>query len=914
MDSGNRQRPRRGRVVAALAIALLGAIAGAVWLGAAPLMAHLTVRLLAGVGIAPASVSVEHVGLGELVLRDVRAGDAPALTARRVRIGFSPQSILRGTVDEIDVEDMMLHAEWANGRLSSPVIDALLTRGRGAPTAAADWDRLPAASLNGAIALVTPLGAVQVELDASMQRRDDGATLRAQAIVHHEDGQLAVDVELDAGADGRVEARIASGGGSVVVEHAALDLERLDAKIVRGPEGLELVDASAQLRSGRLRDLVIETAGFSAMLDGRSLRSTLTAVSAAGNRLSISGATEDVVEGMVSSQLAVALAAADELADLGTGLPAISGALRLDGDFELRATDLLALASAPRHWPRGRGRLVFETKAARWSGLRSELSVHGTLDARVSDGGAAAGRPGSGRQLTANGVITTAGDGARLSYELEPLALSDPDAAISARAELALSDPAALAPLLPNADVLGRGTVTMAYRSSRGQIRTALGSGRVVPDGKGEVVATLRGVQPAPTLSVDVEGALDVDVDQGALAFTTRQPLALRSVADADVAFSIEDATLSGRLAETNRLSIDIARATVRDTTEPPFIGPLVADGTMTLGAVSHFELRLSDPERGEVAEVSGQHDRNAGRGEVRLTTPVLQFGPQAHDPTRLVPALRGIVTAVRGDFKASGELSWGVGGVRSAGVVTSESLDLQTRLADLRGVRGSIRFSSLLPPRSEPDQVLEVALFDPGLPLQNGIWRFELLPHGRVSLQEALWPWSGGTLRIAPTVFSLGMARQDMTLNVEDVDLAQLFALFEVERLEATGRISGQFPVFLEGGDLEIRGGRLTAHSPGGTIRYAAPPGISGGETALLSKALEDFRYQGLDIDVDGKVYGELNIRMHIRGSNPELYDGYPIELNVGLEGALGKLLQQGLVGYRIPESIQRRFSMPSE
>ena len=93
-----------------------------------------------------------------------------------------------------------------------------------------------------------------------------------------------------------------------------------------------------------------------------------------------------------------------------------------------------------------------------------------------------------------------------------------------------------------------------------------------------------------------------------------------------------------------------------------------------------------------------------------------------------------------------------------------------------------------------------------------------------------------------------------------------------------------------------------------------AAPPGISGGETALLSKALEDFRYQGLDIDVDGKVYGELNIRMHIRGSNPELYDGYPIELNVGLEGALGKLLQQGLVGYRIPESIQRRFSMPSE
>ncbi len=109
------------------------------------------------------------------------------------------------------------------------------------------------------------------------------------------------------------------------------------------------------------------------------------------------------------------------------------------------------------------------------------------------------------------------------------------------------------------------------------------------------------------------------------------------------------------------------------------------------------------------------------------------------------------------------------------------------------------------------------------------------------------------------------------------------------------------------------IEGGELEAAGPG-WLRYRSdgvPAALQqGGENVgLLLQALENFRYEALRITLDGRTDAEMDIGLHVKGANPDLYDGYPIELNLDLEGELANILRSGLATYQIPERIRERM-----
>ena len=118
---------------------------------------------------------------------------------------------------------------------------------------------------------------------------------------------------------------------------------------------------------------------------------------------------------------------------------------------------------------------------------------------------------------------------------------------------------------------------------------------------------------------------------------------------------------------------------------------------------------------------------------------------------------------------------------------------------------------------------------------------------------------------------------------------------------------------ITVTGAEAVIRGGELVSDGPG-WVRYRpdqAPAALqAGGENVnLLLQALENFRYEELRLTIDGRTDGEMDVGLHIAGANPDLYDGYPIEFNLNLEGALAEILRASLAGYRIPESIRERM-----
>ena len=92
-------------------------------------------------------------------------------------------------------------------------------------------------------------------------------------------------------------------------------------------------------------------------------------------------------------------------------------------------------------------------------------------------------------------------------------------------------------------------------------------------------------------------------------------------------------------------------------------------------------------------------------------------------------------------------------------------------------------------------------------------------------------------------------------------------------------------------------------------TANSCAALEAGGANVSLLLQALENFHYEALRITLDGRTDAEMAIKLHVRGANPELYGGYPVEFNLNLEGELGNILRSGLASYEIPERIREQM-----
>ena len=59
----------------------------------------------------------------------------------------------------------------------------------------------------------------------------------------------------------------------------------------------------------------------------------------------------------------------------------------------------------------------------------------------------------------------------------------------------------------------------------------------------------------------------------------------------------------------------------------------------------------------------------------------------------------------------------------------------------------------------------------------------------------------------------------------------------------------------------------------------------------------------------MDGDTRGEVEVAVHLGGSNPNYQGGRRVEFNLNVEARLADLLRAGLAAYRVPEVIEKRL-----
>ena len=234
--------------------------------------------------------------------------------------------------------------------------------------------------------------------------------------------------------------------------------------------------------------------------------------------------------------------------------------------------------------------------------------------------------------------------------------------------------------------------------------------------------------------------------------------------------------------------------------------------------------------------------------GRLQLQSESIRFVPDGLQPAALWPDLSAFARDVAGTLQATAD--WPAGGA----TLTIDALSLSSDYGPLGPIDGRIVLDRLWPPRTAEPQ----------------------------------------------------------RLTIRGLLLAPLVEGFEIAALGADGTIDADLLFsFGEAGRLYIDEGRLTARGPG-VLRYRAaePPAMLAGQgqgVDLLFTALADFRYEALTATLRGYLDDEMTVELQLRGANPELYEGHPIELNVTLEAPILPLALAGRDALELPEAVRR-------
>jgi hypothetical protein len=364
----------------------------------------------------------------------------------------------------------------------------------------------------------------------------------------------------------------------------------------------------------------------------------------------------------------------------------------------------------------------------------------------------------------------------------------------------------------------------------------------------------------------------------------------------------------SGTWTYRNRdLSVNSA-LTVADRDPNPRFYPLRSDNVhFTLaGDMIRATGALRHPATGTVVtDVTIEHRLSTGAGHALLDVPGLTFGPNLQ-PDEITRLTEGVIALVNGTVTGHGRIDWSSGGeVTSSGDFSTAGLDFAAPFGPVSGASGTIHFNDLLGLTTPPGQMLSVKAINPGILVENGVIRYQLLPHQLIRIERGEWPFMGGRLILEETVLNFGKpSAKRLTFRVEGLDAHTFVSSLGFKELEATGTFDGVLPMIFDESGGRIVGGRLDSRPGGGSLAYngvvnKADLGTMGN---IAFNALRDLRFKSMIIRLDGDLAGEFTSRLAIDGVGlgqtstqkliRSLLSKIPLKLNVTISGPFRALI----------------------
>lgn len=137
----------------------------------------------------------------------------------------------------------------------------------------------------------------------------------------------------------------------------------------------------------------------------------------------------------------------------------------------------------------------------------------------------------------------------------------------------------------------------------------------------------------------------------------------------------------------------------------------------------------------------------------------------------------------------------------------------------------------------------------------------------------------------------------------IKHLSLTELIQFMDLSNFFAQGKVDFTIPIEGEGLALTVKNAEFK-NIDKGVIKYLSGDELQQTQNIAL-QALANFHYTELDGTLDYDKDGNYKIKLHLLGSNPDLYDGYPVDFVLNLNGKLPGLFKSLFLSGSFEESI---------
>ena len=173
------------------------------------------------------------------------------------------------------------------------------------------------------------------------------------------------------------------------------------------------------------------------------------------------------------------------------------------------------------------------------------------------------------------------------------------------------------------------------------------------------------------------------------------------------------------------------------------------------------------------------------------------------------------------------------------------------------------MEFTDLINLTTAPDQRVTIAAINPGVEVLAGMVQFELKDGTLLALEDARFPFMGGTLTMRPLVMDFSQPEERRyVFEIVGLDAARFVAQMELTNISATGMFDGTVPVVFDtDGRGRIEGGVLIARAGGGNVAYVGELSYEdlGTMGNYAFSALRSLDYRQMSVGLGGQLDGEI-------------------------------------------------------
>lgn len=221
-----------------------------------------------------------------------------------------------------------------------------------------------------------------------------------------------------------------------------------------------------------------------------------------------------------------------------------------------------------------------------------------------------------------------------------------------------------------------------------------------------------------------------------------------------------------------------------------------------------------------------------------------------------------------------------------------------------------SAEMTSPLGLKTKTRQTARIATAEVGLAINDISWDYEFdSTDSSLAIAELTGNLLGGQIIVPEARFKDFTSDTELTVVISDLDMNLITALAEYPELQVAGFVSGYLPINLRDGEITMRDGLVSALSPGGSIRYTPLTPSNNSSVKLVNDALSNYQFKTLDSELFYDELGDLNMKVELRGGNPDMIGGQQINLNLNIVNNVPDMLESLRASRTISDALEQRL-----